>query len=196
MTSSTALTAIPVDVLLMAYGQGFFPMAHDDGEIHWHCPDPRAIFPLEALKPDSTTARFLRTGRYATTFDCEFAAVMRACADREETWIDERMITAYAELHRQGHAHSLEVWSGDELVGGIYGVALGAAFFGESMFGVNNAGKVAFHLMADRLRDAGFMLFDTQYLNSFTERLGAIEIPRSEFQARLERAIQEQAEFA
>lgn len=175
-------TAIPVEILLQAYTRGMFPMAHEDGELYWHEPDPRAVFDLAALQPDPRTARVIRSGRFRTSIDQAFEEVIDACADREETWIDDRIRASYTALFQAGYAHSVESWEGDRLVGGIYGVAMGSAFFGESMFSrVSNAGKVAFYALVDRLRAQGFTLFDTQYINPFTAQLGAREVPKAVF---------------
>ena len=195
-TQGEEIALIPVPVLLKAYRNGLFPMAHDDGELYWHDPDPRAIFPLEELVPDTRTARHLRSPEIRITIDKAFGTVIEACSDRSETWIDPRIIGSYVELHRAGHAHSVEVWRNDELVGGIYGVSIGGAFFGESMFNRrNNMGKVAFHALVEHLRSNGFELFDTQYLNPFTEKLGAIEIPRNRYLELLALAIEKHVEF-
>lgn len=172
---------IPAEELLAAYRHGRFPMAHVDGRIHWHDPDPRAIFDLNVLRPDDRTDRLMRSGRFVFSTDEAFDEVVRRCADREETWIDARIEASYLELHRLGYAHSTEVWEQGALVGGIYGVAIGGALFGESMFGVNNAGKLAFYALAERLQRQGFMLFDTQYINRFTKQLGAFEVPKAQF---------------
>lgn len=189
MSIARPFPTIPVAVLLEGYARGRFPMCHEDGGIYWHDPDPRAVFPLAELRPDEVTARQVRSGRYRCTLDRAFEAVIRACADRPETWLDERMIRSYIALHQAGHAHSVECWEDDRLVGGIYGVSLGAAFFGESMFGRRNAGKVAFHHLAGRLQQADYQLFDTQYINPFTEGLGAAEVPRAQFRRKLARAL-------
>lgn len=186
---------LSADILLQLYPRGLFPMVDDDGMIRIHRPVRRAVFDLTSLKPDPTTARHLRTGRFAITVNRCFEEVMRRCADREETWIDERMIAAYTELHGLGHAHSVEAWRQGKLVGGIYGVALGAAFFGESLFGMNNAGKAAFYALAERLRSAGFRLFDSQYINPFTRSLGAIEISAADFDRRLKDSLSSNARF-
>jgi leucyl/phenylalanyl-tRNA--protein transferase len=185
MSIARPVPTIPVAVLLDGYARGRFPMCHEDGGIYWHDPDPRAIFPLAELRPDPVTARQVRSGRYHCTLDRAFEAVIRACADRPEIWLDERMIRSYIALHEAAHAHSVECWEDHQLVGGIYGVSIGAAFFGESMFGRQNAGKVAFHHLAGRLQQAGYLLFDTQYINPFTEGLGAIEVPRAQFRHEL-----------
>lgn len=178
------------DLLLHAYRQGLFPMGNDKGEVDWYCPDPRAVIPIEEALPGRTMQRVLRRGRYRLTVDHAFEAVMRACADREETWITEEMVRAYGTLHRLGHAHSIEAWEAEELVGGVYGVSIGAAFFGESMFSKrDNAGKAAFHHLMERLRLSGFQLFDSQIINDFTRTLGAVEIPFAQFQVRLVKAV-------
>ena len=195
MVDAEADLGLSADVLLQLYQRGWFPMVEDDGVIHIHRPVRRAVFELSSLKPDTTTARHLRTGRFTITVNRCFEEVMRRCADRAETWIDDRMIDAYTELHRQGHAHSVEAWSEGKLVGGIYGVALGAAFFGESLFGVNNAGKAAFFALAAELRSARFMLFDSQYINPFTRSLGAFEISATDFDRRLKDAQASNARF-
>lgn len=181
---------IPPETLIKAYRTGMFPMCHDDGELYWHDPDPRAVFPLQDLEPDRRTARIIRSGRFNITRDTAFTEVIAACAEREDTWIDERIKASYVALHRSGHAHSVEAWQGLELVGGIYGVAVGGAFFGESMFTrASNAGKVAFHALVTHLRERGFVLFDSQYINEFTAQLGAVEHPRARFQQELKVAV-------
>ncbi|MBL7950162.1 MAG: leucyl/phenylalanyl-tRNA--protein transferase [Flavobacteriales bacterium] len=187
---------IPVNALLSAYSKGFFPMCHDDGELYWHDPDPRAVFPLKGLAPNVRLQRALRKTDFRVTNDEAFEAVMRACADREETWIDERLISSFLGLHLAGYAHSVETWSGDDLVGGIYGVSLQGAFFGESMFSRRtNAGKAAFYGLVAHLQHRGHVLFDTQYINDFTAQLGALEISRVLFRDRLEAALQADVQF-
>lgn len=188
--------SIPTKVLLSAYAQGIFPMAHSDGSLQWHRPDPRAIFDLAALRPDRATARLLRGTTLRFTVNEAFEEVMLRCSEREETWIDERIVKSYVALHDAGHAHSVEAWHDGTLVGGIYGVSLGAAFFGESMFGMNNSGKAVFHWLAAHLGSRGFRLFDTQYINPFTQRLGAFEISRAQFERRLAEAIKLRTTFA
>ncbi len=195
MTTTRSAGTIPVPVLLEAYASGYFPMAHEDGELYWHRPDPRAVFEMERVQPDRTTSRIMRSGRYHIAINTAFSEVIAGCADREGTWIDERIMASFAELHRMGHAHSLEVWQGSALVGGIYGVAMGAAFFGESMFGRSGAGKVAFNALVAHLRARGYLLFDTQYINPFTASLGASEIPRVAFETMLASAIQHPVRF-
>lgn len=183
-------TVIPVKVLLEAYSLGRFPMCHEDGELYWHDPDPRAIFPLDRVRPNVRLQRALRSSGFRIEHDTAFDQVIRACADREETWIDERIIGSFMGLHLAGYAHSVECWWGDELVGGIYGVALCGAFFGESMFSRRtNAGKAAFFALAEHLQRQGHVLFDSQYINEFTVQLGAVEITRALFRDRLQAAL-------
>ncbi|MBP8878526.1 MAG: leucyl/phenylalanyl-tRNA--protein transferase, partial [Flavobacteriales bacterium] len=180
---------IPVPALIEAYAQGRFPMCHDDGELYWHDPDPRAVFPLGSIQPNARLRRALRKCNFSISMDRDLESVIRGCADREETWIDQRVIGSYIALHKAGYVHSVEVTTDQKLVGGIYGVALGGAFFGESMFSRrSHAGKAAFFALVQHLNAKGFVLFDSQYINAFTEQLGAVEIPRSEFRSRLQQA--------
>ncbi len=186
------------DRLLDAYRRGIFPWTDDP--VTWWSPHPRAIFEIEAFVPPSRAAAKLARGRFRLTRDSAFVEVMRGCAEprpgREETWVSERFIAAYAELHRRGHAHSVEVWEAGKLVGGIYGVALGGFFAGESMFHrVNDASKAALAGLMAHLRGAGFVLFDTQVATPLTRSLGAAEIPRAEYLRRLERALALPARF-
>jgi leucyl/phenylalanyl-tRNA--protein transferase len=197
MKGDHASEFIPVPLLLKAYSHGLFPMAHEDGELYWHDPDPRAVFPIDKIEPDERTRRHLRSSSIRISVNEAFSEVIRACAARDETWIDDRIIASYIGLHDSGHAHSVEVWKENDLVAGIYGVSIGAAFFGESMFNArNNMAKVAFHSLVDRLKKNGFILFDTQYLNPFTEKLGAIEISREEYRRTLGRALALPMKFA
>ena len=184
-------------LLLAAYSEGFFPMGDELGELDWHNPDPRAVFPLEDLRPNARFRRFLRNSGLRCTIDADLEKVMQSCATvHGDPQIPEEMIAAYTALHRLGHAHSVESWADEELVGGIYGVSIGAAFFGESMFSlVPNASKAAFFHLAVHLRECGFTLFDSQYLNDHTASLGAIEIPRSKFLKRLHSAVQRPTSF-
>ncbi|MBA2576786.1 MAG: leucyl/phenylalanyl-tRNA--protein transferase [Euzebyaceae bacterium] len=179
--------------LLDAYAHGIFPWPTSDGTVYWWSPDPRAVLPLDGLHISRSLARTLRSGRLRCTLDQAFAAVVAGCADRpgEGTWITAGMAIAYEELHALGHAHSVEVWdAGRTLVGGLYGVALGGAFMGESMFHrVPDASKVALVHLADRLRGAGFALLDAQVPTPHLERLGARSVRRSEYLRRLEAAM-------
>ncbi|MCC6840721.1 MAG: leucyl/phenylalanyl-tRNA--protein transferase [Flavobacteriales bacterium] len=191
MLGKDAAPLLTPSLLLAAYRQGFFPMTADDGTIEWHNPDPRAVFPLESIRPNNRLQRHLRSASFDMRLDTAFQAVMEHCATvHGESWISPGMVDAYTELHRSGHAHSVETWHGGSLVGGIYGVGIGAAFFGESMFSLEtNASKAAFHHLAAHLRNRGFQLFDTQYANPHTSALGAVEIPRREFLDRLAVAV-------
>lgn len=187
---------ISVEELLQAYREGRFPMCHKDGLLYWHDPDPRAVFDLPLPGPNSRAQRAFRRAGFTYSLDRAFDDVIRACADREQTWIDGRIMGSFSSLHRAGHAHSVEVWSGNELVGGIYGVAIRGAFFGESMFSrCSQAGKAAFFALASHLQQRGYVLFDTQYANAFTVQLGAVEIPRAHFRKLLENALAVDAHF-
>ncbi len=147
---------------------------------------------MDQVLPNARLRTFIRSNGYQFTTDRCFERVMRACAEREQTWISEEMINSYTALHLIGHAHSVETWRDGELIGGIYGVSIGSAFFGESMFSrESNAGKAAFFHLNDHLRSAGFSLFDTQYINDHTRSLGAIEIARAEFHLMLKTACSE-----
>src|SRR5436190_23219827 len=181
-----------VERLVLAYRHGIFPWTANP--ITWWSPDPRAIFELEGFHVSRRLARIIRQGRFRTTTDKAFAAVMEGCAEpapgRRTTWITPDFIKAYTELHCRGHAHSLECWQDDQLVGGIYGVSIGGFFAGESMFHrVSNASKVALYYLIEHLRGRGFSLFDVQMLTPITTQLGGVEIPRTEYLARLKNAI-------
>jgi leucyl/phenylalanyl-tRNA--protein transferase len=179
------------NLLIRAYCSGVFPMAdHRDGRIGWYRPDPRAILPLDAFHVPRSLRRTIRRGCFATTVNLNFAAVIAACAAREETWISEEVSAAYTALHRLGLAHSVETWREGRLAGGLYGVALGAAFFGESMFSrETDASKVALVALVERLRDRGYSLLDTQFMTSHLARFGAIEVPRADYEWRLAAAL-------
>ncbi len=178
-------------LLLSAYRVGVFPMDGPEG-LHWYRPARRALIPLDERfhVPDSL-ARVIRQERFTVRTDTAFEAVMRACAAREETWISEAIIAAYTDLYRQGDAHSVECYDpGGALVGGLYGVALGGAFFGESMFSTaRDASKVALVQLVERLRRGGFVLLDTQFLTDHLIRFGAYTVPRRVYEARLARAL-------
>jgi leucyl/phenylalanyl-tRNA--protein transferase len=184
--------------LLEAYRRGIFPYFGDGDPTLWWSPDPRAVFELDGLHVSRRLARTVRSGRFTLTVNRAFADVIGACADRAEgTWITPAMIDAYVGLHRLGHAHSIEAWHDGRLAGGVYGVAVGAAFAGESMFTrVRDASKVALVHLVDRLRRRGFELFDIQYLTDHTTRLGAVEVSRRTYLRRLRRAVDKPASFA
>ncbi len=184
--------------LLLAYRSGIFPWT--DEPLTWWSPDPRAIFELERFRPPKRLESKLRHNPFEITIDHDFRSVIHACAEpavgRESTWISPRFIEAYLELHRQGHAHSVEVWQGDQLAGGIYGVAIQGFFAGESMFHrVTDASKIALCHLMSHLRERKFELFDTQVLSPLTARLGAIEIRRRDYLERLASALRNPARF-
>jgi leucyl/phenylalanyl-tRNA--protein transferase len=186
------------DILLRAYAMGIFPMSdgRDDPDIHWVDPRLRGVLPLDGFHVSRSLAKGLRSGRFRVTTDTAFEAVVEACADREETWISQRIQRLYLQLHGLGQAHSIEVWQGDRLVGGVYGVTLGAAFFGESMFSrATDASKIALAHAVHRLRAGGFRLFDTQFLTPHLASLGGRELPRSEYHRLLEDALGRSARF-
>ena len=177
---------------------GVFPMAEtrDSAEIHWVDPRRRGIFPMEAFHISHSLARAIRRGGFVITTDTDFDGVVRACADRPETWINDEIFQLYGQLHQMGYAHSLEVRAEGRLVGGVYGVTLGAAFFGESMFSrVTNGSKIALAFLCHRLRAGGFQLFDTQFLTPHLASLGAIEVSRGEYHRMLRTALGQIAEF-
>lgn len=186
---------IPARLLVRAYASGWFPMA-TDGEIRWYSPDPRGILPLDAVHIPRRLTRVVRQGTFRIEIDRAFGDVIRACAsdDRDPSdpgsWIDDEIIQSYTALHEQGIAHSVETWLGDRLVGGLYGVALRGAFFGESMFHREaDASKVALVALVERLRARGYALLDTQWVTPHLEQFGAVEIPRQDYLRRLEQSL-------
>jgi leucyl/phenylalanyl-tRNA---protein transferase len=192
---------IPSDLLISAYATGWFPMSVD-GEIRWFSPDPRGIIPLETMHVSRRLARVVRQGVFRIEINRAFGEVIRACAadDRDPvdpgTWIDDEIIESYEALHARGVAHSLEAWRGERLVGGLYGVALRGAFFGESMFfRETDASKVALVALVERLRSRGYALLDTQWVTPHLEQFGAIEIRRAEYLRRLNRCLAKDCSF-
>lgn len=184
------MNVLTPDLLIMAYQQGYFPMAEADGEIYWHSPDPRAIIPLNGVKISASLQKTVRKAPFDIRFNTSFYDVIVGCSERYETWISEEVIDAYTRLHQMGLAHSVEAWDGAELVGGLYGVALGGAFFGESMFArKRDASKLAFVALVEHLRKRQFILLDSQYINPHIASLGGIEISRAEYFHRLETAL-------
>jgi len=185
------------EVLVAAYAHGIFPM-DVDGEIRWFSPDPRAILDLDAFHVPKSLAQRYRSGRFEIRIDTAFQEVITCCADRpESTWISPPIIEAYTELHRRGIAHSVESWHEGMLAGGLYGVAIGGAFFGESMFHRRtDASKVALVALVERLRARGFLLLDVQFLTPHLQRFGAREIPRETYLARLQEALAVDTRFA
>ena len=195
MTQDLQLTT---EILLHAYASGVFPMSEsrDDPEIFWVEPQMRGILPLDRLRISRSLARTLRRWHFKVTLNKAFADVVRACADREETWINDTIFALYCELHAEGHAQSVEVWHNDVLVGGAYGVTLGGAFFGESMFStMTDASKVALAFLVDHLNRTGYVLLDTQFITDHLASLGAIEIPRETYQQQLAKALKVSANF-
>ncbi len=179
---------IPPELLVSAYSSGWFPMAVDSGEIRWYSPDPRGIIPLDGFHVPARLGRVLRAGTFQIETDRAFDDVIRACAqtDRHDgdpgTWIDREILESYRALHRLGFAHSVEAWQGDRLAGGLYGVAIGGAFFGESMFHrVTDASKVALAALVEHMRARGFRLLDIQWVTPHLEQFGAVEIPRETY---------------
>ena len=193
---------IPSGLLVSAYSSGWFPMAVDDGEIRWYSPDPRGVIPLDGFHVPSRLARVIRSGKFTVHIDRSFEAVMGACAETDRndddpgTWISDEIVESYIELHRLGLAHSVEAWQDERLVGGLYGVALGGAFFGESMFHhVTDASKVALAALVDRLRSRGFRLLDIQWVTAHLEQFGAVEISRKRYLKLLGEALSVETAF-
>jgi leucyl/phenylalanyl-tRNA--protein transferase len=187
------------ETLIAAYRSGIFPWSSDP-VLSWWSPDPRAIFDLDSWRPHRSVMRTIRREGWRFTADQAFTEVMRGCAaastDRPATWITDDFVRAYGELHRRGLAHSVEVWAGDELIGGLYGVALGGFFGGESMFHRRtDASKAAVAHLVERLRAGGFSLLDAQVPTPHLTRLGAIAISRADYLARLRRALTQTASF-
>jgi leucyl/phenylalanyl-tRNA---protein transferase len=195
----TPPTTITPETLLRAYAAGIFPMAEGRGAstIHWIDPRKRGVFPLDGFHISRSLARSLLRADYGVSIDTDFAGVLDGCADRAETWINPQIRALYLALHRAGFAHALEVRALDgALIGGVYGVVLGTAFFGESMFSRRtDASKIALAWLVHRLRAGGFTLFDTQFLTPHLASLGAVEIPRADYHRRLEAALGGTASF-
>ena len=182
---------IEPELLLQGYRLGIFPMATEEGAIEWFSPDPRAILPLEEFHVPHTLRRVLRKGVFEIKIDNRFSEVIRACAKREDTWINREIIESYMRLHELGHAHSVEAWSKSKLTGGLYGVAIGGAFFGESMFHrVRDASKIALVGLVEHLRARKFALLDTQWITPHLQQFGAIEISREHYLRLLRRAVE------
>jgi len=188
------------EILLRAYAEGLFPMAERRGDpmLYWVSPDKRGILPLDEFHVPQRLARTVRSRRFTVTADRAFADVMRACAapgpGRDESWINDEILRLYTALHAGGHAHSIECWRDDALVGGLYGVRLGAAFFGESMFSrERDASKVALVHLVDALTRGGFVLLDTQFITAHLAQFGAVEIPRAQYLAKLNQALSRDA---
>ena len=192
------MTTLTPELLLHGYSVGIFPMseARDDPDIFWVDPRKRGVMPLDGFHLSRSLRRAMRLSDWTVTIDQDFEGVVDGCADREETWINAEIRRLYTALHARGQAHSLEIREGQELVGGVYGVVLGAAFFGESMFSRRtNASKIALACLVDRLRQGGFTLFDTQFITDHLKSLGGIEISRAQYHAALAHAKEQSASF-
>lgn len=188
--------AITPEILLRAYSIGLFPMAEsaDDPEIFWVEPETRGVLPLDEFHVSKSLAKVVRKNPFDLRVDTDFEGVMALCAapadDRPSTWINSTIRKLYSELHRMGHAHSVEAWESDELIGGLYGVSLGSAFFGESMFSRRtNASKICLVHLVERLKAKGFTLLDTQFTTEHLKTFGAIDIPKDEYLALLKAAV-------
>ena len=181
---------IAPDLLLEAYAGGMFPMAMENGEMGWFSPDPRGIIPIKEFHIPHGLKKVLRNNPFDVRIDTAFGAIMKGCADRESTWISDMIHRSYVKLHELGFAHSVEIWQDNTLVGGLYGLAMGGAFFGESMFSrVPNASKVALAHLVSRLDERGYVLLDTQWVTEHLTQFGAHEIPRSTYLKRLNKAL-------
>jgi leucyl/phenylalanyl-tRNA---protein transferase len=188
---------IEPEMLLQGYRLGVFPMAMDDGSIEWFSPTRRGIIPLENFHLPHMANRAWKRQSFEIRFDSEFAKVIRECARREETWINDEIIISYEQLHRLGHAHSVEAWQNGKMAGGLYGVALGGAFFGESMFThVREASKIALAGLVQRLERRKFTLLDTQWLTPHLKQFGAIEVSRAKYLQMLEGALNLRRSFS
>ncbi len=195
--SERASTPIPSEVLLGAYSSGLFPMGLPSGELGWFCPDPRGVIPLDGFHIPHGLRRRLARNPFEIRINTAFAEVMLACAEREETWIDQRIFDSYTNLHTLGFAHSVEAWADGELAGGLYGVALGGAFFGEAMFHRRtDASKVALVALVERLRERGFRLLDIQWTTPHLITFGAVEIAKASYMRALARALKLECNFA
>lgn len=185
------------EILLRAYSIGLFPMAEsaDDPEIFWVEPELRGIIPLDTFHVSKSLAKKIRQDPFDIRFDSDFEAVIAACAEqtsgRPSTWINDTIRSLYSVLHHIGHAHSVEAWEGDRLVGGLYGVSLGSAFFGESMFSRRtDASKICLVYLVERLRERGFTLLDTQFTTEHLKTFGAIDVPKDAYATMLEKAME------
>ncbi|HCP82461.1 MAG TPA: leucyl/phenylalanyl-tRNA--protein transferase [Octadecabacter sp.] len=191
-------TTLTPEMLLSAYAGGIFPMAENRGdeELFWVDPRQRGILPLDGFHISRSLAKTIRSGRLNVTYDVDFKGVVKACAARDETWINDMLETLYGQLHLARMARSVEVWDGETLVGGVFGITLGGAFFGESMFSIrSDASKVALAYLVDRLNAGGFALFDTQFITPHLTSLGGLEIPRSDYREMLNDALSLDASF-
>jgi leucyl/phenylalanyl-tRNA--protein transferase len=195
------MNRLTADDLIYGYINGIFPMADADGTLYWYAPDPRAIIPIHTYKPAKSLRPVLNRNQFEIRIDTAFTDVMRACSvprsEDDSVWISNEIVDAYTELHEMGLAHSVETYIDNRLVGGLYGVAMGSVFFGESMFSqVSNASKVAFHHLILILRQQQYTLLDTQFINDNVRRYGAIEIPKADYLRQLKKGLRQKARFA
>ena len=202
MAKSPPSDIIPATTLLTAYSRGIFPMAEerDDETVYWVNPERRGILPLGEFRIPHRLARTMRASAFRLTVDTAFGEVMAACAasgpQRRKTWINPLIERSYANLHAKGHAHCVEVWDGPQLVGGLYGVSIGAAFFGESMFARRrDASKMALVHLVARLKAGGYRLLDAQFVTEHLKQFGAVEIPRKRYRQMLRAAVDRRADF-
>jgi leucyl/phenylalanyl-tRNA--protein transferase len=195
--TTKAAPELPLSVLRAAYREGWFPMGERGTRlVEWFSPDPRGILPLTAFHVPARLGRTLRAGRFEIRVDTAFPEVMAACAEREDTWISDVIVETYTALHRAGEAHSVECWRDGRLAGGLYGVALGGAFFGESMFHVDtDASKVALAALVDRLKARGFVLLDLQWVTPHLAQFGAVDIRRGQYLQLLRAALARRCTF-
>ena len=196
------MSAVTPELVLQAYAVGLFPMAEtrDDDSLYWIDPKERGILPLDGVHVSKSLRKTLRKGVFEVRVDTDFAQVLEQCRrqadNRPESWINDQIAEIYNELHAMGHAHSVECWQGNTLAGGLYGVSLGGAFFGESMFTrVRDASKVALIHLCARLKRGGYVLLDCQFITAHLKRFGAIEIPRTDYRERLARALNVEGRF-
>lgn len=194
------INKLTADDLIYGYMNGIFPMADNDGTLYWYSPEPRAIIPIETYKPPKSLRSLINKKLFEVRISANFEQVMRNCASArkgdDETWISEEIIEAYCELNKMGLAYSVETYLENNLVGGLYGVSIGSAFFGESMFyKVPDASKIAFHYLMEILKHQDYELLDTQFINDNVKRFGAIEIPRSEYVKQLKKSLEKRCRF-
>lgn len=178
------------DLVLSAYSQGIFPMGHDDGTIRWYSPDPRCIFDFDKFHVPRRLMRTYKSGKFEMRVNSAWKEVLKACADRDSTWITDDIFRVYTQMHEAGFAHSVEAYYEGKLAGGLYGVSIGGAFMGESMFhNVTDASKISLIYLVERLKSRGFVLLDSQYMTDHLSTLGAVLISRQEYLRRLDRAL-------
>ncbi|MAW12458.1 MAG: leucyl/phenylalanyl-tRNA--protein transferase [Verrucomicrobiales bacterium] len=190
------MSSINPEFLLQAYRIGIFPMAMEQGEIGWFSPDPRGVIPLESFHQTKSLKRVVASKKFEIRINSSFSEVIDGCAERDETWIDETVRESYISLSANGYAHSVEAWYEGELAGGLYGVAIGGAFFGESMFSrKSDASKVALVALVEHLNRRKFILLDTQWTTPHLRKFGAVDIPKSDYIKKLNKAIRLEVSF-